>query len=962
VNQDPTRETTTRSLESRGEASGLQEAVGGADDIDMGQLGHQQGLHDHLRQTTADTTSANSRPLHHQGGESSNRFRNRRFDPKARNRRMQRDRLLQPTVHHSQEDRGLETSPQSATTEPVHDSTQVQDGNHQKHLPNVAPRGLVVKYRPKRRVSPRGNGTVQQTVPTIQMGRENISVSDLTIRIGTISVRVHQDYPPDTAMGKDERDSPQRLFGRPFGGRRDRARSKTAHSHGARTIGEVRIFDQRQEINSHTHPPDRTFRVPDRHGQDGADSPRTQDQGPSEGSGQDVERNHLPVTTTSSVHWQGDVHDSSNLSSETQDKSAAASSEQSTGGPMQLDGPDYAGRISQEGPDLVAGPPVALERAMLPATTVRCGCVHGCVGDGVGDSTRRHLDFQNMDTPGGAQAHQLEGTTGDLAPYSPSGNGRQNHSRHLRQHQHDRPNQQIRRYSLPIITEVGFSDLGEVFGNGNEVDDHVRTIAIQSSRFTITQGHESAGVGDRQVVLSEIRVAMEQAQHRPLRYSPERQSRALRLLGSGDGSLEAGRVQLQLEGPGPSVRMPPVGADTQGGGEDQDGKGESHNHHTSLAIHDLVPNHQNDDGSTTGAHPQSHGSLSTRERPTRTGQEPHVGLNSVEHRRQQALAAGADTGVMSLLFDSPEAQKRNRKRTPIQQRFISWMQDRQKDPSSTTAIDILNFITPYLEDKTWKPQTARVHTSGILLLFTEEQRNTIREDDSFKEFFKVAGRNSLKRIQHYELNLDPVFSAIRDWGPNRTMPMENLLTKTCFLLGIIGLMRPDDLACTDAAQCRLVDGRLELIVVAPKERRQRSPIIKTLILCPHSEEVLCPISTYIEYRARTSRFDNQARQPHPKFADKSVIFTPLIRALHGRAGLSSERISKYMSKLAELMPRQQGQARLKLRAAGASLALRRGVPVDDVTTLGNWSSPAIVEGYYRATRSLASDFTRTILS
>ncbi|KAH7031998.1 hypothetical protein BKA57DRAFT_397892 [Linnemannia elongata] len=64
----------------------------------------------------------------------------------------------------------------------------------------------------------------------------------------------------------------------------------------------------------------------------------------------------------------------------------------------------------------------------------------------------------------------------------------------------------------------------------------------------------------------------------------------------------------------------------------------------------------------------------------------------------------------------------------------------------------------------------------------------------------------------------------------------------------------------------------------------------------------------------------------------------------------------------QLMPRDETQPSYKARAVGTTAALKRGIPIDDVVTHGNWSSPAIVEAFYRISRALASNFTTAILS
>ena len=138
-------------------------------------------------------------------------------------------------------------------------------------------------------------------------------------------------------------------------------------------------------------------------------------------------------------------------------------------------------------------------------------------------------------------------------------------------------------------------------------------------------------------------------------------------------------------------------------------------------------------------------------------------------------------------------------------------------------------------------------------------------------------------------------------------------------------------------------------------------IIKPVVIKSHPVEALCPVKAFVEYRRRTSDQDRYASRPHPKKATHS--YTPLIRQVRrSNLALGSERISKYIQEIMSLAPRDEGQPRYKARAIGATLALERGIPLDDVTTHGNWSSPAIVEEFYRISRSLSNNFTTAIFS
>ncbi|KAI8598982.1 hypothetical protein EDD21DRAFT_308652 [Dissophora ornata] len=62
-----------------------------------------------------------------------------------------------------------------------------------------------------------------------------------------------------------------------------------------------------------------------------------------------------------------------------------------------------------------------------------------------------------------------------------------------------------------------------------------------------------------------------------------------------------------------------------------------------------------------------------------------------------------------------------------------------------------------------------------------------------------------------------------------------------------------------------------------------------------------------------------------------------------------------------LLPIPADARPLKARAVGATLALMKGVGVDDFMIQGNWSTPAIVNTFHRLSRMTATNFTTTVL-
>ncbi|KAG9071691.1 hypothetical protein KI688_005904 [Linnemannia hyalina] len=289
------------------------------------------------------------------------------------------------------------------------------------------------------------------------------------------------------------------------------------------------------------------------------------------------------------------------------------------------------------------------------------------------------------------------------------------------------------------------------------------------------------------------------------------------------------------------------------------------------------------------------------------------------------------------------------------------MQDHERDPLNPSAMDLMNFLDYGLEEKKWKLTTVLTYKSAILRLFPAKQQLKIKEDELFKDFMKVMGTGTFKRLHNATVDLTPILTGLQALGDNHSMDIKDLTAKTCFLLATCGLLRPDDLACTDASQCKINGNKLELTVVFPKEHRGGQMIIKPVIIKPHPVEFFCPVKAYVEYRRRTSNQDRFARTTHPKV--ETEPFTPLIRHVRrANLGLSSDRIRKYIQEIMQLMPRDETQPPYKARAVGTIAALEKGIPLDDVVTHGNWSSPAIVEAFHRISRSLANNFTTAILS
>jgi len=324
------------------------------------------------------------------------------------------------------------------------------------------------------------------------------------------------------------------------------------------------------------------------------------------------------------------------------------------------------------------------------------------------------------------------------------------------------------------------------------------------------------------------------------------------------------------------------------------------------------------------------------------------------------IREGASDLLLSVFFDSASVVRRQQSYSGAQGQYIRWCELEHLDPFTPNTLTLLNFLSYGSISLQWRASTVSTYKSAIFNLFTDS--SPVTNDPRFKEFMAIIRSGSTKRLANFSLDLTPILQHFQALGENSTMHIRDLTHKVCWLLGVTGFMRPDDIRCTDASLSKVIDGRIILTVVFPKEKREGQRIEKEVIISPHTNALLCPVKAYLIYRKRTGKEDKrlliEARQ-HPK--DKHRLITPLIRNIQNKLQpVQNDSISNHMQQVMQLIQTPETGS-LKCRAVAATMAIVNKVPIDDVMVHGNWSSTAIVDKYYRLSRSTANNMSTTIL-
>ncbi|KAI8638297.1 hypothetical protein BD408DRAFT_320981, partial [Parasitella parasitica] len=184
-------------------------------------------------------------------------------------------------------------------------------------------------------------------------------------------------------------------------------------------------------------------------------------------------------------------------------------------------------------------------------------------------------------------------------------------------------------------------------------------------------------------------------------------------------------------------------------------------------------------------------------------------------------------------------------------------------------------------------------------------------------------------IRRDPVDLAPSLAYARSIPSNTRTSLKHLQQKLAFLLAMAAFLRPSDFARIPFASC-MVDGNsgcLKFHVVAPKETRSKRP------LRDHPA---------LQARRRDSHLFVKSNNIHQPLSASALLSWP-----------HREFISLATS-----------ESRVSIRSLASSRALeQQGVPVQDIVTLGNWTSSSdTFRNHYQQNHMAQVDFTSTVLS
>ena len=267
--------------------------------------------------------------------------------------------------------------------------------------------------------------------------------------------------------------------------------------------------------------------------------------------------------------------------------------------------------------------------------------------------------------------------------------------------------------------------------------------------------------------------------------------------------------------------------------------------------------------------------------------------------------------------------------------FIAWCISYGVDVCYFTTTQLVNFLVA-AHRSGYSINTIQVFKSAIMQLHLD--RDTIDCDTDVRTLMKSFKKSGpLLSLTRPQVNIAATLSHLAKIPSNGRTALKALNQKTAFLLAMAAFLRPSDLLRIVLSKCTLDEtGRLSLCIEAPKETRRGRPIIKILMVHPlANDDPLCPVAAFLALR----------NHPGTTQRPKDNL---LVNSLTPSKPLSVNTISSWLRLLTkmstDLVPVPS------IRSLASDLALSRGVPKEDVVTLGNWSSDSVFEFHYRRSR------------
>jgi hypothetical protein len=307
-----------------------------------------------------------------------------------------------------------------------------------------------------------------------------------------------------------------------------------------------------------------------------------------------------------------------------------------------------------------------------------------------------------------------------------------------------------------------------------------------------------------------------------------------------------------------------------------------------------------------------------------------------------------DNATQDLLQPLLEPTATNRGYRKNQLRILAWATAHNVSPTMFTGADAVNFLARLKHDH--KLQLGTLKSIRTAIAHLHDDSRSISSHPLINTYLdSIAKQAPPVFIHKSQVDLTPSMVYARSIPSCFSTSISLLQQKLAFLLAMAAFLRPSDLARIPFDSCKVTpsDGCLHFKVVSPKERRKKRKIVKDFRVHPHQDKELCP------------GFCFTILKDHPRLQGRTRHSALFVKANNINQPVLSSTISSWLHR--RFISLSTTEPRVSIRSLASSAALDKGVDLQDIVTLGNWTSSDTFRQHYQRNPMADVNFTNTVL-
>ncbi|KAG0977719.1 hypothetical protein G6F28_012327 [Rhizopus arrhizus] len=307
-----------------------------------------------------------------------------------------------------------------------------------------------------------------------------------------------------------------------------------------------------------------------------------------------------------------------------------------------------------------------------------------------------------------------------------------------------------------------------------------------------------------------------------------------------------------------------------------------------------------------------------------------------------------DNATRDLLQPLLEPTATNRGYRKNQLRFLAWATAHNVSPTMFTGADVVNFLARLKHDH--KLQLGTLKSIRTAIAHLHDDSRSISSHPLINTYLdSIAKQAPPMSIHKPQVDLTPSMVYARSIPSCFSTSVSLLQQKLAFLLAMAAFLRPSDLARIPFDSCKVTpsDGCLHFKVVSPKERRKKRKIVKDFRVHPHQDKELCPAFCFTILK------------DHPRLQGRTRHSALFVKANKFNQPVLSSTISSWLHR--RFISLSTTEPHVSIRSLASSAALDKGVDLQDIVTLGNWTSSDTFRQHYQRNHMADVNFTNTVL-